>query len=269
MTETREEYHGQEKMDSEGNQETWRTARATQHPSGPDHPTRNTPASGTEEGQARPTRSSRSHSAQAKKKKRKVENQDYSDETSLDSNEEGQARQVVYLDKPNPMAVPLAQRLAERFKDTVDGTEAYKDELDQLLRSLTPKQLDFVAKRVLLRSDIEALRACGISGTTLRRWRMAGAPVDRVLFLIGYDLVRIAREKIARALLEAIDVKIAGLKDRNPAIRQMVATELIDRVMGKPVRREMHSGVVVMVGSAGPFADENNPTEVVEGVTLE
>jgi len=114
----------------------------------------------------------------------------------------------------------------------------------------------FVAKRVWTDTDAEAAREMGISASTVKNWKQDGAPLDATVRLMKEDGVIVAAEMLRRALVDAVTVKVEGLMERNPGIRQSVATEIIERNLGRPVQRNEVSGSIqVVVNDLGPFGD--------------
>jgi len=128
--------------------------------------------------------------------------------------------------------------------------------LADLLRKLSSSQMRFVAKRVWTDTDAEAAREMGISASTVKNWKQDGAPLDATVRLMKEDGVIVAAEMLRRALVDAVTVKVEGLMERNPGIRQSVATEIIERNLGRPVQRNEVSGSIqVVVNDLGPFGD--------------
>jgi hypothetical protein len=124
--------------------------------------------------------------------------------------------------------------------DTFDKQKATnQDELASLLKTLTVDQIRFIVARQDCSSDAEAARVIGINKGTVSRW---GDPVQRAVVLMALDGVHIAQELLRRALNEAVQVKIDGLRSRNEHVRQDVSTEIIDRNMGKPTQRQEITG---------------------------
>jgi hypothetical protein len=111
------------------------------------------------------------------------------------------------------------------------------DNLAALLTRMNPNQLAYIAKRVWTVSDVDAARECGISPSTVKAWKVNGAPIDEAVELMRQDGVVLATEMLRRALSDAVEVKVAGLRHRDARIQQDAATEIIDRNLGKPTQR--------------------------------
>lgn len=115
------------------------------------------------------------------------------------------------------------------------------DELRTILDSLEGTKLDYVMERAQARSDADAIRAVGIARSTFYAWS------DREnLNLLAQ---RVKREFKLRALrhLEdaaerAAEVKVRGLDSRKESIAQATATEILDRIIGKPTQPQEHTG---------------------------
>ena len=111
------------------------------------------------------------------------------------------------------------------------------DDLRTILDNLEDAKLDYVWERSRARSDAEAIRKSGISRSTFYSW-----PKEERTRLNGYaqELKRrrklVAELYLEEAVEEAARVKVAGLKSRKEHIRQAVATEILDRTVGKPTQ---------------------------------
>jgi len=111
------------------------------------------------------------------------------------------------------------------------------DDLRTILDNLEDAKLDYVWERSRARSDAEAIRKSGISRSTFYSWSK-----EERTRLNGYaqELKRrrklVAELYLEEAVEEAAKVKVAGLKSRKEHIRQAVATEILDRTVGKPAQ---------------------------------
>jgi hypothetical protein len=117
--------------------------------------------------------------------------------------------------------------------------EQNANEFEQLLRSLTTDQLRFVVARQQCSSDADAARSINVSKSTICNW---GEPVQQAVKMMAMDGVIVARERMRRALADAITVKLDGLKSKNDNVKQSAATELIDRVLGKATQKQEVTG---------------------------
>jgi predicted urease superfamily metal-dependent hydrolase len=132
--------------------------------------------------------------------------------------------------------------------------------VNELLADASPEQRKWVVQRVLCTSDAEAARRVGVHPATVSRWPNKESLDAAVVTMLSDPL-----EHAVRALLEAIpkavSVKIGGLDSRRDAVAQASATEILDRIMGKPTQRvdqhTEHAGSVVVVS----WDDATTPSE--------
>jgi len=116
------------------------------------------------------------------------------------------------------------------------------EQLSDILRTLTPEQLKFVAARMYQRSDAAAARECDLPSSTVYGWDNK-PDVDRAVQLAQLDGVHVAQERLRRLMDKAVDVLEGEMngKSRN-AKRLEAAIEVLDRVMGKATQRNEISG---------------------------
>lgn len=116
---------------------------------------------------------------------------------------------------------------------TLDDTNR---ELGEILRTLSPQQLRFVAARMYEPTDAAGARVAKLSSSTVYGWDNK-ADVDRAVQLAQMDGVHVAQERLRRLMDKAIDVLADEMdgKSRN-AKRLEAAIEVLDRVMGKAVQ---------------------------------
>lgn len=114
-----------------------------------------------------------------------------------------------------------------------------RTELDQL----TDQRLDYVMARSRVNSDAHALRDAGLSKSTFYGWTLEERAALNEL------AQRVKREAALRALMviqdaaeTAAEIKVSGLKSRNEHIKQDVATEILDRIIGKSINKTEISG---------------------------
>jgi len=100
-------------------------------------------------------------------------------------------------------------------------------ELSGILKQLTADQLKFVAARLNARTDKEAAESIGIPSQTVYNWSNK-AEIDEAVKLAQLDTIEVARERLRRLLITAIDVveeEMAEDKKR----RLDAAKEVFDR----------------------------------------
>ena len=76
----------------------------------------------------------------------------------------------------------------------------------------------------------EAAELIGLEPNTVYRWP---AFVDEAVELLSQNIKETAAEILARNLAKAALVKVGGLDEDDPRVRQSVATEILDRGLGK------------------------------------
>lgn len=108
-------------------------------------------------------------------------------------------------------------------------------ELRELLESLTTTQIEFIIARSEAETDKDAARRIGLSEGTVKGWNKNGTKqtIDRAVQLMKFDGVITAMELRRRNLARAMAVKVAGLESRDERVRQSVATEIIEGMLGK------------------------------------
>jgi hypothetical protein len=110
--------------------------------------------------------------------------------------------------------------------------------LDKVFESLDERETAYVLARSESVSNSEALRKCGFSQGWLSK-RDVDDLNKRADELRKNKAIRAAMI-LSEAVEEAAKVKVAGLKVRDERIKQAVATELLERELGKvPQRTEL------------------------------
>jgi len=100
---------------------------------------------------------------------------------------------------------------------------------------LTFDQQRFITAMLEVHSKKAAAEAIGLEPNTVYKWPVI---VDEVLSLVATDLYQSAMDVLQLKVLKAVMVKVAGLDSGDEKIRQAVATEVIDRVFGKPTQKQ-------------------------------
>lgn len=103
--------------------------------------------------------------------------------------------------------------------------------LDKVFESLDERETAYVLARSESVSNSEALRKCAFSQGWLSKRDIddLNARADT----LRKDKAIRASMLLSEAVEEAARVKVAGLKSRDDRIKQAVATEIIDRELGK------------------------------------
>ena len=115
------------------------------------------------------------------------------------------------------------------------------EQLEAVLGRLTTDQIRFVVARQECATDKDAADAIDVKPNTVYKWK-AEAPVDEAVRLMALDGVIVAKELRRRNLAKAMAVKVAGLDEDDPRLRQGVATEIIEWELGKPTQKQELTG---------------------------
>ena len=103
--------------------------------------------------------------------------------------------------------------------------------LGKVFDNLDARETAYVLARSDSVSNSEALRKCGFSQGWLNKRDIEG--LNARAATIREDKAIRASMLLAEAVEEAAKVKVAGLKVRDDRIKQSVATEILDRELGK------------------------------------
>jgi len=114
-----------------------------------------------------------------------------------------------------------------------------RTELDQL----EDLRINYVIARAKVNSDAQGYKLAGIAKTSFYTW--SAEERERLNNLAQ----RIKREVALRIMIQlqdaaeqAANVKVDGLKSRNEHVKQNSATEILDRVLGRPTQRQELTG---------------------------
>ena len=128
--------------------------------------------------------------------------------------------------------------------DNENKVEQSSEQLRQALEMLTTDQLRFIVARQEYATDKEAAEAIGIKPNTVSQWKHKGAPIDEAVRLMAADGLVTAQVIRRKALAKAMAVKVSGLDDDKPEVRQRASTEIIEWEMGKADQPVKHSGEI-------------------------
>jgi len=87
-------------------------------------------------------------------------------------------------------------------------------------------------------SNTKAAKRAKVSINTVNTWRKSGVPIDEAVSLLADDGIIMAEEILHDALIEAAEVKAAGLRSRDERVKQGASSEIIDRNMGKATQKQ-------------------------------
>ena len=107
-----------------------------------------------------------------------------------------------------------------------------------MLGELEFDQLRFLVQRLEVSTDKEAAERIGYDPKTVSKWKGRGYPIDEALRLLASDGVIVAAEILRRKAGKAAATKTAGLDSDDEDMRQAVASEILDRVLGKATQKQ-------------------------------
>jgi len=109
-----------------------------------------------------------------------------------------------------------------------------QERLTELLSQMSKDQVRFVVASMDYPSKREAAIAIGISPTTVYKWPET---INEAITLMAIESSQAAIAMRKRALVKAMAVKVAGLDCDDDALRQRVATEIVEWELGKAQQR--------------------------------
>ena len=115
--------------------------------------------------------------------------------------------------------------------------------LDQIGDDL---KLNYVLERADVSTDKDGYTKAGISKPAFYKWpRETRAHLNKLALELKLEVALKAKLVLRAATKEAAEVKVGGLTNRNERIRQGSATEILDRMLGKPMQPTKIDGDVV------------------------
>jgi hypothetical protein len=120
----------------------------------------------------------------------------------------------------------------------------------RLWQQLTHNQRRFAVAMLDSPTKKDAAIACNLEPNTVYKWN---GIVDDVVEILLDRAADSAYEILRGQVVKASMVKVAGLDSSDEKMRQAVAEEVLDRVMGKPTQRQEVSGP-----GGGPLAVEHD-----------
>lgn len=100
----------------------------------------------------------------------------------------------------------------------------------EIFKRLTRDQRRFIGAMQHCKNKKEAAEEIGVGQSTVYNWPKI---VDEAIDFIDKDIVDCARQIRKQAIIDAVEVKIAGLKSDNERIKQNAATEIIEAELGR------------------------------------
>jgi uncharacterized protein YecA (UPF0149 family) len=120
--------------------------------------------------------------------------------------------------------------------------KSISEQFAEIWRKLGYNQRRFVVASLEFPTKKEAALAIGIEPDTVYRWPNI---VDKAIELAHEETRETAIGMLAESLTKSVMVKIAGLDSDSEKIRQDVATEIIDRLLGRAAQPMTHTGEIV------------------------
>ena len=111
--------------------------------------------------------------------------------------------------------------------------------LSDLWPKLSRNQRRFIVAMQESATKKEAAEAIGLEPDTVYRWPDI---VDEAVQRLSDDVEAAVWDILHSSAAKAAMVKATGLDEDDPRLRQAVATEIIDRVLGRPTQRQEISG---------------------------
>lgn len=117
--------------------------------------------------------------------------------------------------------------------------ESISERLSDLWPKLSRNQRRFVVAMQESATKKEAAEVIGLEPDTVYRWPDV---VDEAVKRLSDDVEAAVWDILHSSAAKAAMVKIAGLDDDDSKLRQAVASEIIDRILGKPTQRQEITG---------------------------
>jgi DNA-binding transcriptional regulator YdaS (Cro superfamily) len=103
-------------------------------------------------------------------------------------------------------------------------------ELQDILKTLTAEQLEFIAARMYERSDRAAARSIGMSESTVYQWENR-EDVKRAVVLARADGVNVVREKLRRLGTDAVQVIVEEMRFKGLGNKRLdAAQDVLNRI---------------------------------------
>ena len=104
---------------------------------------------------------------------------------------------------------------------------------------LSRNQRRFVVAMQECATKKEAAESIGLEADTVYRWPSI---VDDAVKILSDDVEAAVWDILADSAAKAAMVKVAGLDENDDKLRQAVASEILDRIMGRPTQRQEITG---------------------------
>lgn len=120
---------------------------------------------------------------------------------------------------------------------------------NEILAKATPEQVKWVLARLTCDTDYAAAKSVGVHPTTVSRWKNKPDLERAIKIFLGRPIETVTTI-LNSAAIDAAATKVGGLKSTDERVKQSVATEILDRAVGKPEQKVKHSGsaTITLVG---------------------
>ena len=101
------------------------------------------------------------------------------------------------------------------------------------------KKLSYVLERAEVNSATDACKNAGISRPLYYKWGKEERDyLDGLALELKLEVALKAKLVLRAATKEAAETKVNGMKSRNEHVKQSAATEILDRMLGKPMQKQ-------------------------------
>ena len=108
--------------------------------------------------------------------------------------------------------------------------------LDQIGDDL---KLNYVLERADVNTDKDGYINSGITKRAFYKWpRETREHLNKLALALKLETALKAKLVLRAATKEAAEIKVEGMKSRNERIKQGASTEILDRMLGKPMQRQ-------------------------------
>ena len=135
------------------------------------------------------------------------------------------------------------------------------DELSTKLDKIEDsRKLSYVLERAETNSATDACKNAGISRPLYYKWGKEERDyLDGLALELKRETGLRAKLILSGATKEAAEVKVKGLTNRDERIKQSAATEILDRMLGKPVQKQEMD--IVQTGQVTLYLPNNERDE--------
>lgn len=123
--------------------------------------------------------------------------------------------------------------------DSGTTQESISERLHGIWSELSRNQRRFVVAMQEFPTKKEAANSIGLEADTVYRWPNI---VDEAIGIFSEDVETAALAIISRSVGKAAMIKATGLDSGDEKVRQLSATEILDRVLGKPMQKQEITG---------------------------